>query len=152
MQTLLAGKKLKVLECRALWPVGRYPRALRLEATSPKCADFERGTKRGRNRLKILGPAGKMAARPRAPRALGLRSKFSIRRQPRRRLGHQMQIRSRPGMRERDLLVQFDAEPGLVGRDDETVLPADRLFEDRAVEAVPALDALEDEKIRAAGC
>ncbi len=53
-------------------------------------------------------------------------------------------------MGEGDLFVQLDAEAGLLRRDDEAILPADRLFEDLSVEAVPALDAFEDEKVRAA--
>src|SRR3984885_12068624 len=61
-----------------------------------------------------------------------------------------MQVRTRPWVRERHLFIQLDAEPRLLRRDDEAILPTDRLFEDLPMEAVPALDALEDEKIRAA--
>src|ERR1700690_2110481 len=61
-----------------------------------------------------------------------------------------MQVRTRPWVRERHLFIQLDAEPRLLRRDDEAILPTDRLFKDLAMEAVPALDALEDEKIRAA--
>ena len=53
-------------------------------------------------------------------------------------------------MRERDLLIQLDAKPGLLWRNDEAIFPADRLLEDLPMETVPALDAFEDEEIRAA--
>src|SRR5580698_699713 len=63
-----------------------------------------------------------------------------------------MQIRPGPWMGQRHLLVQLDAEPRLLRRDDESIFPSDWLLEDLSMEAVPALDALEDEKVRAAGC
>src|ERR1700722_12150264 len=62
-----------------------------------------------------------------------------------------MQICARPHIRESDILIELHAEPRLVRRDDEAVLPLNRLFEDFAMESVPALDALEDEKVGAAG-
>src|SRR6202161_606745 len=61
-----------------------------------------------------------------------------------------MQIRAHPRMGEGDFLIEFDAEPRLLRRDDEAIFPADRLFEDLPMEAVPALDALENEEGRAA--
>src|ERR1700720_588696 len=63
-----------------------------------------------------------------------------------------MQIRPGPRMGQRHLLVELDAEPRLLRGDDKAIFPADRLLEDLRMKAVPALDALEDEKIRAAGC
>src|SRR6202050_1401974 len=61
-----------------------------------------------------------------------------------------MQIRAHPRLGEGAFFIGFAAEPWLLRRDDEAILPADRLFEDLPMEAVPALDALEDEKVRAA--
>src|SRR5580704_16625670 len=56
-----------------------------------------------------------------------------------------------PGVGDRDLFVEFDPEARLFRRDDITLLPADRLFQEPRLEAVPALDALQNEEIRAAG-
>src|SRR6056297_4068450 len=52
------------------------------------------------------------------------------------------------GVRPRDRVVELDAEAGSVRREDMPVLPADRRPQKRPVEAVEALDALEDQEIR----
>src|ERR1700685_314982 len=54
-------------------------------------------------------------------------------------------------MRARDVLVQLDSQARPVWRDDVAVLPADRLLEKVGLKAVPALDALQDQEVRAAG-
>ena len=60
------------------------------------------------------------------------------------------------GMRERDRLVELDAEARRRRRDHVAVLPADRLLQQRGVDPVPAPDPLEDQEVRActsrAGC
>src|SRR5262249_17476185 len=62
-------------------------------------------------------------------------------------LGHlEMDLGALVGMGAGDLLVEFDAEAGLGGRDDVALLPADRLLQDLGVETAPGLDALEDEE------
>src|SRR4029077_14754930 len=50
-----------------------------------------------------------------------------------------------------DVLVELYAETRVVRRNDVARLPADRLFQYLGMEALPALDALEDEEVRAAG-
>src|SRR5258707_10570048 len=62
-----------------------------------------------------------------------------------------MQVGAGVGMAPRDILVELDAEAGLARRDHVAGFPADGLLEQPRVEAVPGLDALENQEIRAAG-
>src|SRR5579871_7051911 len=55
------------------------------------------------------------------------------------------------GMAGDELLVELDAEARLRRRDHIARLPADRLAQDVGVEALPALDAFEDQEVGAAG-
>src|SRR5579862_2275381 len=55
------------------------------------------------------------------------------------------------GMAGDQLLVELNAEARLRRRDDIARLPADRLHEHVGMEALPALDAFEDQKVGAAG-
>src|SRR6185437_14303995 len=65
--------------------------------------------------------------------------------------GHlEVERRARVWMRQGNGLVELDAEARLGRRNDVALLPADRLAQQLGVQALPALDALEDEKIRAA--
>src|ERR1700676_1169790 len=50
-----------------------------------------------------------------------------------------------------ECLVELYTESRIRGRDHVAVLPSDRFFQDVAVKALPALDALQDQEIRAAG-
>src|SRR6516225_8301471 len=50
-----------------------------------------------------------------------------------------------------DRLVELDPEARLSGRDDVTGLPADGLHQHLRMKALPALDALENEEVGAAG-
>src|SRR5580658_1312762 len=63
-----------------------------------------------------------------------------------------MQRRVRVRMPSDDLLVELDAQARLARRYDIAVLPLDRLAQNLGVEALPALDPFEEQKIRAAGC
>src|SRR5579862_9139388 len=65
--------------------------------------------------------------------------------------GVQVQLRTLVRMPRGELLVEFDPEAGLGRRYDVAGLPAHRLHEQVRVDALPALDALEDEEVRAAG-
>src|SRR5262249_57691440 len=61
-----------------------------------------------------------------------------------------MQVRAGIGMAPRDILIEFDAQAWLAGRDHVARLPADRLLQDLRVKPAPGLEALEDQEIRAA--
>src|SRR4051812_33846838 len=50
-----------------------------------------------------------------------------------------------------DLLIELDAESGFARRNHVAVLPAYGLLQDPGVEAVPALDALENQEVGTAG-
>src|SRR5260221_11374285 len=67
-------------------------------------------------------------------------------------VGHlEMEALAVVGTAGRDLLVELDAEAGLGRGDHIAFLPAHLLLQDLGVEAAPILDALEDQKVRAAG-
>src|SRR5205823_5667399 len=62
-----------------------------------------------------------------------------------------VKVIARPGVRPRHVFVELDPEPRLARRDDIAFLPADRLFEELGVKAVPSLDRFEDQEIRRTG-
>src|SRR6202043_2412479 len=63
----------------------------------------------------------------------------------------EMQLAARIRIARDEFLVEHHPEPGLGRRNHVTLLPPYRLLQDLSVKAVPALDALEDQEIRAAG-
>src|SRR3569833_3983053 len=62
-----------------------------------------------------------------------------------------MQTRAGVGEARDEILVQLDTQAGLGWGNDVAVFPAYRFLQDPGVEAVPALDAFEDQEVGAAG-
>ena len=120
-----------------------------ISVSTGKRADFQDGTKRGRNPLRRLGRAGKIAATPN-PNPSPLPGGRSLWRPDRRDRGTRCKAFPVQGWARATSSSSSTPSPARRG-DDIAVLPADRLFQDRGLEAVPALDAFENEEIRDAG-